>query len=581
MIPSRTCRQLARQALSASAALALAALALPTPATAQARPNATAGYHTAARLSAAVDSIARTNRAFVTVRTLATSPGGRPVQLVRLGDSDEKPALLILAGAYGPQLASSEVALRIVREVATRHAAQRLGATLFNDYTIYVVPRLNPDASEAFFAPVRAERKGNDDKDDDDRDSAVDEDGPNDLNGDGLITMMRVRVGPGGEYLADSVDPAILRRADATKGEVGIYRLLTEGRDDDGDESFNEDGPGGTDISMNFAHNYPWFDAGSGLHPFSAAESRAVAEFVSTHDNIAAVYVLGMQDNLVKPWEGRRVPGIGGNAQGTSPGGPLTSTMPEDNAWFAEVSKRFDATPKTDAPASAGDSGDPLSWAYYHMGRFAFGSRVWWPGKAPSDTAAGRKAPTPDGVASERNLYRWMKANNAPGFVEWAPVNGFTVDGHPVEVGGFAPFALLNPAGPVLDSLGTKQADWVIALTRMLPRVSIASTRVESVGPRVWRVKVAVRNDGYLPTLAAIGVRSRLPMRVKVELGLASGQSVQSGRKLQYVNALRGSGSTEEFEWLVVGDAGSSLQLTVGSPNAGLRTQAITLRAGR
>jgi hypothetical protein len=214
------------------------------------------------------------------------------------------------------------------------------------------------------------------------------------------------------------------------------------------------------------------------------------------------------------------------------------------------------------------------------MGRFAFGSRVWWPGKATADTAAGRKAPTPDPVATERNQYRWMKANNPAGFVEWTPVPGYMIDGKPVEVGGFAPFALLNPAGAVLDSLGHQQADWVLDLVRMLPKVSVLSpVSVEAVGPRVWRVKATVTNTGYLPSNAAIGERSRLPMRVKVELGLRGNQSLGSGRKLQYISAIDGSGSTQEFAWLVIGDTGSTIELTVGAPNAGLTTQTITLRA--
>lgn len=570
-------RSLRRSFLPLAAFAAFAALAAPLPgAGAQGRP--TDGYHTAARLAGALDSVARANRGFVSVSTIATSPGRRPVHLVRLGDSDEKPALLILAGAYGPQLASSEVALRIVKELAARHQSDRLATTLYADYTIYVVPRLNPDASESFFGNVRQERRGNDQHTDDDNDGAVNEDAADDLNGDGLITMMRVR-SPGGEWFPDPVDPAVLRRADATKGETGIYRLFTEGRDDDGDELHNEDGLGGTDISMNFANNYPWFAAGAGLHQFSSEEARAVAELVSERGNIAAIYVLGMQDNLVKPWEGRRVPGISGNPQGTSAGGPFTAILPEDTPWFAEVSKRFAATPKTDAPASASESGDPLSWAYYHMGRFAFGSRVWWPAKAPADTTAARKAPTPDPVATERNEYRAIKAGNAAGFVEWTAVPGYTIDGNPVEVGGFAPFALLNPPGSALDSLGKKQADWVLTLARMMPRVSVAPATVEAVGPRVWRVKAVVTNSAFLPTNAAIGVRSRLPLRVRVELGLGAGQSIASGRKLGYINALRGSGSTEEFEWLIVGDAGSTVTLTVGAPNARLSTQTITLRA--
>lgn len=554
----------------------LAALALPLGA--QGRP--TAGYHTAARLAASLDSISRAHRGFVTLATLATSPGGRPVQIVRIGDSDEKPALLVLAGAHGPQLASSEVALRVIRELASRQSSARDAGSVYATHTIYVIPRLNPDASEAFFGRVRHERKGNDAPSDDDRDHATDEDAPDDLNGDGMITMMRVKVGAGGEWMPDPVDPALMRRADPLKGERGEYLLHVEGRDDDGDEKFNEDGPGGTDIAMNFAHNYSWFAAGAGEHQFSAEESRAVAKFVSERGNIAAVYVLGMQDNLVKPWEGRRVPGIGGNPQGTSAGGPLTAILPEDAPWFAEVGKKAPRPVAGQDPVSAAENGDPLSWAYYHMGRFAFGSRVWWPGKAAADTAAARKAPTPDPIANDRNDYRWLMANDPSGFVAWTPVPGFTIDGHPVEVGGFAPFARLNPPAATLDSLGRQQADWVLALTKLLPSTKlVGAPTVTAVGPRVWRVSVDVVNEGFLPTNAGIGVRSRLPLRVKVELGLGASQSIASGRKLQYINALRGSGSAERIEWTIVGDAGSTVSLTVGAPNAGLSTHTITLRA--
>lgn len=550
-----------------------AAVAIPLGAQAPA-----AGYHNAARFSATLDSIARSKPGVVTVSTIATSPGGRPVQLVKIGTADDKPAILVLAGAHGPQLASSEVALRLIRELAARSGtATGLGAA----QTVYVVPRINPDASEAFFAPVRSERRGNDDKDDDDRDGAVNEDAPDDLNGDGLITMMRVKVDAGGEWMVDPVDPSLMRRADATKGERGTHRLMIEGKDDDGDDAFNEDGLGGTDAAINFAHNYTFFVPGAGQHAFSANETRAIAELVVARTNIAAVYVLGMQDNLVKPWEGRVVPGIGGNPQGTSAGGPLTSSVPGDNPWFAEISKRAPRPVTGQDPASASEAGDPLSWAYYHMGRFAFGSRVWWPGKAAADTAAGRRAPTPDPIAAERNDYRWLKANNPAGFVEWTAVANYTVDGRPVEVGGFAPGATLNPSNAAtLDSLGAKQADWVVALAKLLPSVTTTGpAKVDAVGPRTWRISVEVVNNGFLPSNAAIGVRSRLPMRAKVELKLGNGQSLASGRKVQYIDALRGSGAVQRFEWVVVGDAGATVSLTVGAPNTGSAAETITLRA--
>lgn len=557
---------------SLGAVALLATLAIPSGA--QGRP--TDGYHTAARLGAALDSIARSASSVVRVTTLATSPGRRPVQVVRVGASDTKPAVLVLAGAYGPQISSSEVALRMVRNLASLTGANR---ALLDNYTIYIVPRLNPDASEAFFGPLRWERTGNDAAFDDDRDMANDEDGPNDLNGDGIITMMRVKAHDG-EWMVDAVDPALMRRADATKGERGMYRLLVEGRDDDNDGEYNEDVVGGTDISRNFANNFRFFGEHSGLHPFSAEESRAVAEFMSTHDNIGAVYVLGMQDNLIKAWEGRRVPGIGGAAQGTSAGGPLTASLPEDNGWFTEVSRRFKVTTGfSEGPATATDVGDPLSWSYFHMGRFAFGSRVWWPGKAPADTAAARRAPAADPLAAERNDYRWMKANNPAGFVEWTAVQGFTIDGQAVEVGGFAPGAQLNPAGSQLDSLAMKHTAFVTELAQMMPTLAVPTVTVTEVGPRVYRISAVVQNNGYLPSNAAIGVRSRLPQRARVELVLSNAHTLSGGRRMNYIGAVRGSGGTETFEWVVVGAPNSTITLNVGSPHAGLTTQTITLRA--
>jgi hypothetical protein len=137
----------------------------------------------------------------------------------------------------------------------------------------------------------------------------------------------------------------------------------------------------------------------------------------------------------------------------------------------------------------------------------------------------------------------------------------------------------LNPAAATLDSIAAKQSNFVVEMTGLLPSVRTDRLRVTEVGPRVYRVSLDVVNDRYLSTNAAIGVRSRLPMRVKVELTLGRGQTLTSGRRIDYINALRGSGGRESYEWVVVGDAGSTLTLTVGSPHAGMTTQTITLRA--
>src|ERR1700709_911284 len=62
---------------------------------------------------------------------------------------------------------------------------------------------------------------------DDDRDGKVDEDGPDDLDGDGFITTMRKKVPLGqGTHRLDPKDPRLL--VAVQPGELGDYLLLGE-----------------------------------------------------------------------------------------------------------------------------------------------------------------------------------------------------------------------------------------------------------------------------------------------------------------------------------------------------------------
>jgi hypothetical protein len=151
--------------------------------------------------------------------------------------------------------------------------------------------------------------------------------------------------------------------------------------------------------------------------------------------------------------------------------------------------------------------------------------------------------------------------------------------GRTVQVGGFRPFALLNPPPALLDSVIAKQARFVTELAGMLPAVSLREVRVERVSERVFRVTAQVANSGLLPTNAAIGSRTRWPLRVRVEL-VPDGQEIAGGRRVQLLDSVRGSGRSTELSWLVVGAPGSNLTLRASSPVAGSASQTITLRDG-
>jgi hypothetical protein len=154
--------------------------------------------------------------------------------------------------------------------------------------TYYVFPNMSPDAMEQYFAKLKYERNGNATETDDDRDGKLNEDGFDDLDGNGKITMMRIE-SPIGEYKVNPDDARILIKADASKGEKGKYILLSEGFDNDKDGNLNEDGEGGISLNKNFTYRHNTFGAGAGDFPVSEKETRALLDFLYDAFNVYAV----------------------------------------------------------------------------------------------------------------------------------------------------------------------------------------------------------------------------------------------------------------------------------------------------
>jgi hypothetical protein len=558
------------------------------------------GYHASAQLAAALKSAA--GKA-VQVSSIGNSAGGLPLLVARLGagaDVDSRPAVLLIANAWGPQVVGSEIALRLVQQLGQAYGKDSATTALLDHSTIYVLPRANPDAAEAFFQSPLVERVRNASKWDDDRDAATDEDGPEDLDGDGIVAMMRIK-DPAGEWLADSAEPALMRKADVSKGEVGDYKLYLEGRDNDGDEQWQEDPPGGVDIGKSFPYEFSQFGEATGAGMMAEAETRAIAQFIVDHPGIAVIYTLGPQDNLLKAWEGKELPKEGVRP-GTSAGGPLKAILKEDEPWFTEVAARYrKITGQEKGPQSAPLEGDPVSWGYFDMGRWSFGARPWWvpdmkPDSAGTDSVGAhgraplRDAPAPrsrgrapvksdpDSAAADRNAIRWLRANEPGAVMDWKPFSHPDFAGKDVEIGGLRPYALVNPPAAMLDSLSTQQTKFVSALAGMLPSIALRELKTESLGSGLFRITVEVANDGYLPTSSTVGDMVRMPRPVRVELAAGDGRTIVSGRHFQLLKPISGSGTGTELTWVVRASSGDRMTLTAESPAAGHATLTFNLR---
>jgi hypothetical protein len=474
------------------------------------------GYSNYEQFTARVKQLDASELAKVT--SLGKSVGGRDVWLITVGTGkpDDKPALAVVGNVHAPQLAGGEIALRMAEQLIQQAAEDDELGKLLAERTIYFIPQPNPDGNQKAFAKPYREQAGNDRPSDDDRDFQFGEDPPDDLNGDGWITMMRVE-DAAGEYVPHPDDPRVLIKADPKKDERGKYRLLVEGRDDDNDEAFNEDGGDGVALDRNFTFEYEPFSPAAGPQPVSEPEYRALADFLFSRPNIALVLSFSLEDNLLHPWKP--------NSQ--AEGNRIKTTVQSADAGLldflaAEYRKINAAGDPPDKPDAAGEFS---LWAYYHYGRWSLATRGWWIpqiAEKPADAkpAEGEIAEDDNGDkkgdkskkasddkrgAAELNRLRWLKQSGIEGFVDWQRVEHPDFPGKTVEIGGFKPFYDLNPPAKELDGLAKKHLEFLTRLPKWLPQLEIHSAKAEALGGGLFRITASIVNPALLPTMSKMG----------------------------------------------------------------------------
>jgi hypothetical protein len=260
-------------------------------------------YHTYQELTAALNASVAAHKDIAKIVSIGKTREGRDLWAVEIANPagtpvDERPALLVAGTFEGDHVIGSELALGVIDYLLATYATDAAVKQRIDTQAFYIIPRVNPDGAELMFAALKTGRKTNTTAFDADNDGRADEDGPEDLNKDGQITVMRVK-DPKGPYMIDPADPRLMKRADPARGERGGYAIYWEGLDKDNDGVIAEDGPGGVDINRNFMHQYPYFQPDAGRYMVSEAETRAVLDYVLKHRNIAAILAFGESDNLI------------------------------------------------------------------------------------------------------------------------------------------------------------------------------------------------------------------------------------------------------------------------------------------
>ncbi len=535
-----------------------------------------AEYTSSSSLTEQLAGLARQDPDLVRVRELAPSREKRPVWLVEIGvGSDEsrstRPAVLVVAGIEGNDLVGPFTTVAWSERLMKQYREDPPTAELLKKTTIYVVPCLNPDARERFFTSPKIEMSGNNVPRDDDHDGLVDEDPGEDLNGDGLITMMRVE-DKEGEYLLDPNEKRLLLKADPLKGEKGAWKLLPEGIDNDRDKRWNEDGPGGGNFNRSFPHNYQYFTPEAGVLPVSQAETRALADFVVAHPNIGIVLTYGAADNLRKTPKAAKSPGR------TK---PMEAVDEKDVGYYETFGKLYrKAIGLNKEMESISEAGTFSDWMYCQRGRLSLAVRPWdvalaralaEPKKAEDGARAAedrdkKKDDSSDPNAAkedkksakkeekrgedERKELKWFDEHTPEAFVPWQAVEQPDFKGRRVEVGGYRPFVRTNPPAQMRAGVAAQQGDFLMELARRLPRIGIGKIECHLLADSVYGIEIHVVNTGFLPTALAHGETTQevYPTRLILDLEPAC---FLAGARTTFLPTIAGSGGTAKTRYTI------------------------------
>jgi hypothetical protein len=421
--------------------------------------------------------------------SIGKSHEGRDIWLITVsdftaGDPDTKPAMYIDGNIHSNEVQGSEFALYTAWYLCEMQGQNPWIDSLLTERTLYVIPTINPDGREDFIhRPNNASspRTGLVPRDND-GDGVVDEDLYDDLDGDGNITQMRRRSAYG-TMVSSPEEPRMMIRAPA--GTAGEWEMLgSEGLDNDGDGSVNEDGVGGYDPNR----NWPWrwqpqyVQGGSDFYPTSLPETQAVVDFVTAHPNIAAAQSFHNNGGMIL----------------RGPGSPQDEYRPQDVRIFDELGRVGERIlPGYTYMVVWKDLyivwGGELDWFYGARGIVTFSNELW------PDTFKLFESAEQSNNRYDRPSYEFDRLLLfKDGFVDWKPYNHPQYG--PIEIGGFKKTFGRTEPGFLMQAEAHRNMAFSLYQVWQMPLVEVDSIGSRSLGNGLTEVTAYVVNRRLVPT---------------------------------------------------------------------------------
>lgn len=452
-------------------------------------------YYTYSGITDLCQKLAKEYPDLVTLESAGKSYQGRDIIALTISDKksgnpDYKPGFYIDGNIHSNEIQGTEMALYTAWYLCEMFDENKFISELLKDKTFYILPSINPDARQYFMDEpntASSPRSGLVPMDND-RDGLFDEDKYDDLNNDGIISLMR-RKSQFGTYNSDPKDPRRMIRVNP--GEKGEWELLgQEGIDNDGDGLVNEDGIGGYDPNRDYGFNWEpaYVQQGAGKYPFSFPENQAVRDFGFKHRNITGSQSFHNSGGLIL--RGPSIQGGGAEVYSRSDETVLNTIGRKGETIIPGY--KFITLWKDMYTVYGGE----LDWWYGAMGSYVFSNELWNEYMMFNDTAN----------SDTYEFDRLLLFEDA--FIPWQEVD------HPVygriEIGGFNKnFGRTHP-GFLLESDAHRNAAFCIYNAWASPKLEVSDVKVKTIEGGLKEVTATVINRQMIPTHSGTNLKYKI-----------------------------------------------------------------------
>lgn len=449
-------------------------------------------YYTSEGLAALSKKIANAYPNLVRRKSIGKSAKGKDIWMLEVsnfkkGNPDRKPAFYVDGNIHSNEIQGGEICIYTAWYLTENFGHNEYITNMLNDRTFYIVPTINPDARNDYMKEPNTPHSPRSGMIalDDDRDGKFDEDGYDDINGDGSITMMR-RKSDHGMFIVDPQDPRKMIQIgpdDVVTTQRYEY-LGNEGIDNDGDGRINEDSHGYYDPNRDWGWKWQpdYIQRGAYKYPFSLPETRAVADFVLAHPNIAGAQSFHNSGGMILRGPGAR----------------------EDLATYNRQDIRiYDAIGKKGEKMLPGYRyltvykdlysvfGGELDWFYGSRGIYTFTNEIFTSFAYYKKKNGGRN--------QTYDFDKDLLMNDA--FTPWKEFD------HPtygkIEVGGFKKnFGRATP-GFMLEEEAHRNMAFTFYHAYHMPNLSIADISEKKMSGGLKEITVTIKNDRLMPTHAS------------------------------------------------------------------------------